>query len=94
VLQTPCQRTDIEYIDAPVKFGGKQVGCHGEQFIRIPIGPFGDAAAGADIPVSVVLAVHRQHSFLCRHSLLFLAHSGNCCFSLIGGVYISPGSVM
>ena len=51
---------DIEHIDAPVKFGREQIGGHAEQLIRTAIGPFGDASAGADIPVSVGLAVNGQ----------------------------------
>ena len=53
----------IEHVDAPVGFGREQIGRHAEQLIRIAVGAFGDASAGADVPIPVGVAVNRQNRF-------------------------------
>src|ERR1700722_3903665 len=54
---------DVEYIDAPARFGGEQIGSDAQQLIRIAVGALRNGSALPYIPIAVGTSMHRQYRF-------------------------------
>jgi hypothetical protein len=53
----------VEDVDAPVRVCRQQVGRHGQELLRMPVGALGDAATLADIPITVGTLAYQHNHF-------------------------------